>query len=115
MKTECVLISVRRKPGTDQPQSIITHGWPTGLPGLYVTLDYYAATKGLKRYGYTHTPSGVGFHCGDLGCKRVAIRYARKHLGVIDWTLDKDHVTTQPGAVEMYKQSIHDLTFKPVV
>lgn len=112
MKTECILISVRRKAGTDKTQSLIVHGWATGLPGLYVTLDYNAAKKGLKRYGYTHTSSGIGFHCGDLGCKRIAIRYARKHFGFIDWTLDKDHVTMQPGAVEMYKRSIRDLTFK---
>jgi hypothetical protein len=112
MKTECILISIRRKRGSDQFQWVIVHGWATGLPGLYVTLDYVSAMNGFKRYGYTHVSSGVGFHCGNLRCKRTAIRYARKHFGVIDWTLDKDHVTMHPDAIEMYRRSTQDLVFK---
>jgi hypothetical protein len=91
---------------------VITQGWPTGLPGLYVTLDYYTSLRGLKRYGFTHIKSGVGFHSGSLSNKRTAIRYAKSHFGILDWTFDKDHITNQPGAAEIYKQSIRDLIVK---
>jgi hypothetical protein len=91
---------------------VITQGWPTGLPGLSVTLDYHASLRGLKRYGFTHTKSGLGFHVGALSNKWTAIRYAKSHFGVVDWTFDKDHITNQSGAVRMYKQSVDDLVLK---
>ena len=93
MERECVMIKVQRTRGG--AQDVVTHGWKTGLPGLYVTLDYASALNGLKRYGYTHIRSGVGFHSGALGCRRTAIQYARKHFRVVDWTLDEKHVTNQ--------------------
>ena len=112
MERECVIVKIRRKWGSDESQDVIVQGWPTGLPGLYVTLDYCAALHGFKRYGYTHIKSGVGFHCGNLGCKRVAIRYAKKYFRGLDWTLDGNRVVEQLGIVEAYKRSSRDLTFK---
>lgn len=112
MERRCVMIKVRRRKGIDGAQDVMVYGWPTGLLGLYVTLDYSAALDGFKRYGYTHIKSGIGFHSGDLGCKRVAIRYAKKHFSSLDWTLDEKHVAKQPGAVAAYEKSKHELEFK---
>ena len=111
-KRECVMIKIRKTKGRDISQDVATYGWKTGLPGLYVTLDYASALNGLKRYGYTHIRSGIGFHCGALRCKQTAIQYARRYFRVIDWTLDKKHITGQPCAVEMYKQSVLGLNPK---
>lgn len=109
-KRECIMIKIRKTRGRDISQDVITYGWQTGLPGLYVTLDYASALDGLRRYGYTHIRSGMGFHCGALRCRQTAIQYAHKYFRVIDWTLDEKHITGQLGAVEMYKQSALDLS-----
>jgi len=104
MQKEYVKILVRKKGSKFNGQSceILTFGYKSKNPDLYITRDFYTAKKYIKSYGITHKKTGFGIFTGRFSSLQTAKKIINLFFLGGNWAQDKNSIVKDPVIVKQY-------------
>ena len=112
MKKEYVKILVRKKGSKFNGQSceILTYGYKSKNPVLFVTRDFYGSKHGIKSYGITHAKSGYGFLTGQFTSIKKAQKIITMFFAKCDWSQDIKMIERDQFILSQYQAAQKFLT-----
>jgi len=112
MQKEYVKILVRKKGSKFNGQSceILTFGYKSKNPELYITRDFYTAKKHIKSYGITHAKSGYGFLTGRFASIKKAQKIIKMFFANCNWNQGLDQIVKDPVILAQYQAAQKFLT-----
>ena len=112
MKKEYVKILVRKKGSKFNGQSceILTFGYRSKNPDLYITRDFYTTKKHIKSYGITHKKSGFGFFIGRFSSIQKVKKVINLFFLNCNWNQDKENIEKDPVIIKQYQAAQKFLT-----
>jgi len=102
MKKEYVKILVHKKGSRKKSCEVLTYGYMSKNPELFITLDFYKSKRHVKTYGITHKKTGFGIFTGRFS----SIQKAKKAINLFflggNWAQNKEDIVKDPVIVKQY-------------
>ena len=102
MKKQYVKILVRKKGNKSKSCEVLTYGYKSKNPELFITLDFYKSKHDIKSYGITHKKTGFGIFTGRFSSIQKAKKVINLFFLNCNWLQDKNNIVKDPVIVKQY-------------
>jgi len=110
MQKEYVKILVRKKYPPSKNCEILTFGYKSKNPELFITLDFYKSKLHVKTYGITHKKTGFGIFTGRFSSIQKAKKVINLFFLNCNWLQDKNNIVKDPVIIAQYQAAQKFLT-----